>query len=354
MTDNTLLSYLAPGFTNRTEDIAVKALGYILSKSDKARNALEETLQTGGANVGRIVQLKIEATGDNQERPDLVARDDDGKEHVRIEAKFWAVLTENQPVKYLEGLPEDRTSALLFVAPEKRFDSLWKELKQRVDASDSISLGESITTERIRGAIAGQNRYLLLTSWRELLRRMGKNAETSVLCDIQQLQGLCERMDSEAFLPMRPDELSSEFPRRIRSLNSLVERAVEKAEEGGFVNRRNLQTSTTQEYIGRNVRFGQEQVWFGVSFYLWAKHRETPVWLTFWPNDNIERLRRALEPLRQKEPPRVIDLDEREPYYPGTMNVPIDIKTGVEYDEVLDAVVEQLRRVAELIGSETN
>ena len=104
------------------------------------------------------------------------------------------------------------------------------------------------------------------------------------------------------------------------------------------------------------MRFGQEQVWFGVSFYLWAKHRETPVWLTFWPwpSNNMERLRRALEPLRQQEPPGVIDLDERDQYYPGTMNVPIAIKTGVEEDEVLDAVVEQLRRVAELISSGTN
>lgn len=36
------------------------------------------------------------------------------------------------------------------------------------------------------------------------------------------------------------------------------------------------------------------------------------------------------------------------------MNVPIDIKTGVEEDEVLEAVVERIRYVAELIGSETN
>lgn len=36
------------------------------------------------------------------------------------------------------------------------------------------------------------------------------------------------------------------------------------------------------------------------------------------------------------------------------MNVPIAIKTGVEEDEVLEAVVEQIRCVAELIRSETN
>ena len=46
MTDDTLLAHLAPRLTNRTEDIAVRALWYILSKSEMARNALEETLKT--------------------------------------------------------------------------------------------------------------------------------------------------------------------------------------------------------------------------------------------------------------------------------------------------------------------
>lgn len=36
MTDNTLLAHLAPRFTNRTEDIAVEALGYILSNNSGA------------------------------------------------------------------------------------------------------------------------------------------------------------------------------------------------------------------------------------------------------------------------------------------------------------------------------
>ena len=134
MTDNTLLAYLAPGLTNRTEDIAVKALGYILSNSEMARNALEETLKTGGANVGRIVRLKIEDTGGNQERPDLAALDDDGVEHVLIEAKFGAGLTPNQPVEYLKRLQKvkDRPSALLFIAPQWRREVLWTNLRRRV------------------------------------------------------------------------------------------------------------------------------------------------------------------------------------------------------------------------------
>ena len=102
MTDDTLLAYLAPRFTNRTEDIAVEALGYILSKSETAKCALTETLREGGVDIDRIALVKTQVPGENQERPDLAAFNEDGSECVLIKAKFWAKLTDNQPVVYLE------------------------------------------------------------------------------------------------------------------------------------------------------------------------------------------------------------------------------------------------------------
>lgn len=228
MTDDTLLAHLAPRFTNRTEDIAVEALGYILSKSEAAKCALSEMLREGGADVGRIARIRTQnpVIGENQERkrkrkrkrPDLTARDETGATRVLIEAKFGAGLTENQPVKYLEdGLPTDRPSALLFVAPKDKLENLWTELRQKADTSDSISLGSDTKKEKIWSVSTGEKRYLMLTSWKTLLCSMkaytNANEKTSVLCDIQQLQGLCERMDSEAFPPLCSDELSSEFPR---------------------------------------------------------------------------------------------------------------------------------------------
>ena len=40
-TRNTPLAHLSPRFTDRAEDVAVESLGYILSKSKAARDALE-------------------------------------------------------------------------------------------------------------------------------------------------------------------------------------------------------------------------------------------------------------------------------------------------------------------------
>ena len=290
MTDDTLLAHLSPRFTNRTEDIAVRALWYILSKSEMARNALEETLKTGGANVGRIVRLKIEATGDNQERPDLAALDDDGIERVLIEAKFGAGLTPNQPVEYLKRLPEDRPSALLFVAPEWRREVLWTNLRQ-VSESNSISLGSDSKKEKIWSVTADEKRHLMLTSWKTLLCSMkahiNANEETSVMCDIRQLQGLCDQMDAEAFPPLRLDELNSEFPKRILSLDRLIEDAVTRAENDGFINRYKVSTwndghtGNKNIVISRNIGLGGKEggIYLGISFKHWAKHPVRPLWL---------------------------------------------------------------------------
>ena len=52
-TGKTLLAHLSPKFTERAEDIAVEALGYILSRSKAARDALEDVLRNGGTDVGQ-------------------------------------------------------------------------------------------------------------------------------------------------------------------------------------------------------------------------------------------------------------------------------------------------------------
>ena len=127
----TLFAHIAPRLTNRIEDVAVEALGYILSQSEAAREALEETLRLGGAQVCSIARVQTQVTGEKGERPDLIGFDDIWVKQVLIEAKFWAPLTKNQPNQYLKQLLGDRQdgpAALLFVAPKARLESLWPEL----------------------------------------------------------------------------------------------------------------------------------------------------------------------------------------------------------------------------------
>ena len=170
--------------------MAVEALGYILSKSPSSRSTLNRVLQGGVEGLSSIERVLTQVTGDTGARPDLVGFDKEGKERVLIEAKFWAGLTENQPNGYLERLPSDGPSALLFVAPETRRNTLWTELLRRLntDLMDE-SEGDGLRS----GRVGDCDRYLVLTSWRSLLGQMANQSseagDSSAQIDIRQLQG---------------------------------------------------------------------------------------------------------------------------------------------------------------------
>ena len=120
-------------------------------------------LCSGGARlstvVGEIAQVRTQATGKEGERPDLAGFDRDGRERVLIEAKFWAGLTGNQPVAYLERLPANTPSALLFVAPAARLETLWNELLRTVAKSQSgITLASGSEAAEPRSAAVGGRR----------------------------------------------------------------------------------------------------------------------------------------------------------------------------------------------------
>ena len=116
----TLLSSLAFRFTTPKENLAVEALAHVLRASVTARRALIGAVVAAGLELPSDLTFRTQVPSDNLGRPDLVGFDDQRLEALIVEAKFWAGLTEHQPVSYLRQLPAGRPSALLFVAPETR------------------------------------------------------------------------------------------------------------------------------------------------------------------------------------------------------------------------------------------
>lgn len=354
-----LLAKLAPMFGSQTENLAVEALGHILSGSETARHALSLLLQDGGADVGRIARVQTQASGDDGARPDLVGCDRDGKERVLIEAKFWASLTENQPNGYLRRLAEPRAQrpcALLFVAPEMRMDSLWAELRREVATSASgLALTEPDGAEGLPSALAGEGRHLMLTSWRNLLNRMATAvsgvADSHTETDIRQLQGLAELEDDEAFLPLRREELGPQVPRRIRDLTRLVDDAIYRAVKTDWASMEQRRMVATATRYGVWLRFSQAETvfetadaFFGIDHALWARHRDTPLWLVFSSSSTPPELRRTLEPLLYEDPPKLIGETGED------MNIPVELPTGKEYGAVREAGMACLAGIARQIG----
>ena len=346
----TLLAKLAPQFSAQTENVAVEALGHILTGSSAARSALSDVLNSGGTEVGQIVRVRTQVTGGQGERPDLVGFDERGEERLLIEAKFWAGLTDSQPVAYLErlagtGQPDPdhriRPSALLFVAPAARLESLWDELLRRVWSSGLAPNRSHDDADGLRSAIVSRNLHLLLTDWPSLLNRMATSAahaaDSHTEADLRQLRGLCEREDGEAFLPLRSEELGHEFPRRMLGLRRLVDDATSRGVREGFINTKRLQVTPRDWGYGRYVRIvharPQLEPWFGIHLYSWARARATPLWLRFSGEHH------ALEAL---------------PELWAGKHIPIDLPIGKEYEAVLDAVVARLKQIAAVIASHSD
>ena len=185
------------------EPTATKALTYILrSSQDIAQAFADGALSPPRFTPGRIVSEL--AHGDT--RPDITIDDADGVIRAFVENKFWAGLTAQQPVDYLKALPEDRLTALLFIVPEQRIPTVWSELKKRCRDA-----GLDLTDESSRRVRIG-SRFMLVASWNHILDLLRNAAAAGgrddIERDVAQLRGLTDRVDSNAFLPLRPDEIT--------------------------------------------------------------------------------------------------------------------------------------------------
>ena len=172
-------------------------------------------------------------------------------------------------------------------------------------------------------AIDGSERKMMATSWRAVLEQMGSRANTAgdsvAVRDIEQLRGLTEREDSDAFLPIHSDELGQEFPRRVLNLVGLVNDATERIIANGWADASRSRVASRWHGYGRNFRFHDMALWFGIDFELWALHGQTPLWLQTPDGNSFE---------------------------------PIHVPTSVEHSEVLESVVEQLGVIRQQLNEE--
>lgn len=335
-----LFAHIVPLY-GKTEVVATEALKYILEQSEEARRALEQMLATSGVEIGSLTRFQTEAPGDEGERVDLVCYDASGDERVLIEAKFWAGLTDNQPNTYLGRLPEDGPSVLLFVAPAQRIETLWPELRRRAQEKHELTILSDSGDFR-SATTNGDHHRLMLTSWRVMLNRMASHAssDAKITADIQQLHGLTARMDADAFLPLHADELGPAFARRMLQLPQLIDDATDRARSAGWVSTERLARTPLATGYGRYMQLAGVYSRFDVNFDHWANLGDTPLWLNPYNLNGLDE-DQVLRRLRALEDKGAILGDD---WY-----IPISIPTGVEYDAVLEAVVDQLERIGRLI-----
>ena len=302
--------------------------------------------EVDGADVGPLERVETEVVGEKRDRIDLAAYDEAGAERVLVEVKFGADLSDNQPAEYLRRLPVDgNVSVLLFVAPESRLETLWPQIRDMAKRG-GFTLNDVSETGRLRAAaVAGGNRRLMLTSWRSLLKEMRSRAaaadDSSAEGDIRQLNGLCEQEDAAVFRPLLETEIGPEFPpRRMLDFQRLVDDTTERLVREGRAKTDGCGVSWRADHYGRYLHVGNKEpsTWacarLGVDRELWSKKNAAPIWIQFANDTNTMPLNEILKRLGNLE-------DDA---------LPLRLRTGVEYEEVLEDLVNQLRDVADRLA----
>ena len=193
----------------------------------------------------------------------------------------------------------------------------------------------SVESARIGG------KAMLITSWDYVLTglldaaRSERHDTFKIRNDLFQLQGLTKHMESDAFRPLRDDEITDqEAVRRLISYIGLIDGIVNKLVEGGVADVRGLNRTATFDYIGRYFRmYGKFELWLAINFRVWRDHGITPLWLAPWGStvNEFETIRGLFENVE----------------FGGVRYFPIRLKTGVERDRVIDDAVAQMKRIAD-------
>lgn len=353
----TLLAALTFRLSSHPENIATEALMHVLRAHPSAGLALLAQLSHSGLPKLEGLTFKSQVHGLDGSIPDLIGCDSSGEEILILEAKFWADLTDNQPETYLNRLSVNHPSILLFVCPEARLTTLWGKLNDRVK-STGVVLESSNNSKYFTWANLTGNQYLAIISWRSMLESLLANAislgDRQYQSDVEQLQGLCNRMDTEAFLPIHTDELSQEIGRRVSQYAELVDEVVAllRQEHPDSISTKGLTTGGYHSAYGRYFKYqGRVGAFLQFSPTLWSKTGVSPLWLllkdTTTPSKWVYHagITEALQTYMQDSAYRLTEGDD------GSLVLALPLVCGVEKSVVVEELAKEVLNALNVIKS---
>ncbi len=329
-------------FSAVNEDVATDALAYILESSAAARRGMQNLLASCASDMPALTFKTQQQEGTI--RPDMWGYSG-SMPHVYIENKFWAGLTDNQPVAYLKELAKyGHPAVLLVIAPEKRQHTLWRELRARLEAAEIVADENTSSAGVSYLATTSAGPVLALISWSNVLTALELQAvdDPSARGDVAQLRALCDAADDEAFLPISAETISDQrIPSLVMQLGNVVWDAVDMAIGKGVVFVGQLRPQASRERIGKYISFGADRrcgAWIGIHFRFWRKYGVSPIWIvitsTDWGRGPI--VRQAIdESLLKANVFTAIDDN-------GDYVIAVNLPASEEKDHVVRAMYEQL------------
>lgn len=301
-----LLAHLYPYIKGSQEDIATFSLQYLLSQSSKLNAAFTKFVaDTMGIDLEERLQYLCQVTGESEEkeRPDMVGTDADGAEVVLFEMKFYASLTANQPNTYLDRLRKNGGKGLLFICPMARKTSLWAKLQE---------LCGTETDDVNKYCVTGNGVNLAITTWSEvlgLLKQVASTVDNAFIPDIIQLEGYCNQMDSDAFIPFTAMDLSAKMAKMGERYYSVIDEIIDQlvANKSVKTSKKGLKATGYRKGYTRSLYIGDYTITLNYDRDMWKTPSsvETPFWVAIRDSewDQIEQIKEYLKtiPDRKKE-----------------------------------------------------
>lgn len=356
---DTLFGFLATRFSASPENIAIEALGFILSRSGAARAGLRGHFNVCGVQLPDDLRFVTQSTGDDGARPDIEGITGDGIKVCVVECKFWAGLTANQPVAYAERLPDDQPGVLVFIVPSLRLNALWGEIATRLKNANMVLGPRKTHSAETMYAEFGAGHGFVLTSWRDVLgavtTAMSANNETDGLENAKQLLGLCDRMDESAFLPFRSDEVTSvDIPRRYIQLSQLANDVCDQLVQSDICSNKTLDggrltAASSPTLTGRYIRASKTVLLVCFDCGAWSRYMSSPLWLKV-DQARYPWARKAFSAYGLANGYENFMVEDGK-----ELAVPLQVVPEVERDRIMDILCRQVTEISEhLAAAEPN
>ncbi|MBE6775348.1 MAG: hypothetical protein E7543_04055 [Ruminococcaceae bacterium] len=289
-----LLAHLYTHIRGSQEDIATMSLQYLLMQSAELNKTFTKKVsKILHIDTDETLQYDTQVTGEDKERPDMVGVDSEGKEMLICEMKFYAGLTDNQPLGYLDRLKKNGGKGLLFICPESRIETLWYELEK-------ICKGKNlIKTDKRCVCVDGIS--LSVITWMEIIRTLMDTAQASekrLIADIEQLKGYCELIDEEAFIPFKPEELTAINAKKEDRFYTVIDKVTDLLLCDDTINANKKGLRLTPNSDGTISYIYVNGYGLGICYdrYFWRSNNsvETPFWLLI-KNNRWEQTKEILK-----------------------------------------------------------
>jgi len=350
-----LFSHLAYKFTSSPENIATEALCYIFNKSKTARKVLNNLLLPLGILLSENLTYETQVVGEDEAIPDLAGvNSESGIAEILFEVKFWAGLTENQPITYLRRMHNQGGKILIFICPLKRMNTLSVELERRIIEAEYRIIEKKNFDEGFISISIDNFPNLCVISWSCILGEIRKSIETegniSVFADLIELQGLAERVEETAFIPFTSDNLTGSDANRIIQLCNIVDDLTELLVAKNIAVKSGLRATPLREGYGRYFIINKKHACMLQFNALWWRDiLPTPIWISLqWIEGNDwvfpSRTKMALSFLENETPQRLFSTKR-------LIVIPLFIPYGVEKEGCIAALFSQLEPITSILKS---